>query len=79
MLTPEQRQELIHRSFPIRIAYTGKIWGGVQVVDKFMRLDDNSDGYPTQGVYMGLGYDGIYADAGEIAEMEVLTLLGEDS
>lgn len=78
-LTHEQRQELIHRSFPIRVAYTGKIWGGVQVIDKFMRPDDDGQGCPTQGIYEGLGYTGIYADAGELAEMEVLALLGEDN
>lgn len=53
-LTHEQRQELIHRTYPIYTVYTGKIWGGVQVVDTFMREK-------AEDILLS-GYDGLYGD-----------------
>lgn len=66
-MTPEQRQELINRPFPILTVYRGKIWGGVQVVDKFMRTSAGEENTPTQGIYTGpdYGYAGGYADSAE--------------
>lgn len=65
-LTHEERLIVIHRSYPIRIAYTGKIWGGVQIGAKFMR-DEEEDlllAYPEGG------YDGLYAHASNLASAD---------
>ena len=59
---------------PIRsVIYTGAIWGGVQVIDKFMRPNEEDIvlSFPE------FGYDGLYADAGELAELEFAEMLGE--
>lgn len=53
-LTPAERQEEIYRPFFIRTVYTGKIWGGVQVVDTFMREK-------AEDIVLS-GYDGLYSD-----------------
>lgn len=65
-LTHEQRQEVIHRPLSIHTHATSYPWGGVQVIDKFMResAEDILLTFPEDG------YDGIYAGAGELAEME---------
>lgn len=52
LLTHEQRQALINHYYPIRTVYTGKIWGGVQVVDTFMREKAED--------MLLSGYDGLY-------------------
>jgi methylmalonyl-CoA mutase cobalamin-binding subunit len=62
-LTHEQRQKVITRYFPIRTVYTGKIWGGVQVVDTFMREK-------AEDIVLS-GYDGLYSDL--LTELETLT------
>lgn len=61
-LTHEQRQALINHYYPIRTVYTGKIWGGVQVVDTFMREKAED--------MLLSGYDGLYGDL--LTELEFL-------
>lgn len=62
LLTHEQRQALINHYYPIRTVYTGKIWGGVQVVDTFMREKAED--------MLLSGYDGLYDDL--LTELEGL-------
>lgn len=75
MLTHIERQALITRPFQIMTVYTGKIWGGVQVIDKFMResQEDILDNLVDTSDYCGL-----YAGAGELAEEELRELLQEE-
>lgn len=53
-MSPEDRQIEIHRSFQIRTVYTGKIYGGVQVVDTFMRQK-------AEDMVLS-GYEGLYSE-----------------
>lgn len=76
-MTHEERVELIHRSFFIRTVYTGKIWGGVQVIDKFMR-ESAEDILARLSDTAEAEYHGMYADAGELAELELEELLKDD-
>lgn len=75
-LTHEQRQELIHRPYPIRTLCPDYRWGGVQVIDKFMResVEDILD-----DLTPGTRYDGLYSTSVDdaLAEMEELVTPAE--
>lgn len=77
-LTHEERLPLITKYFPIMTVYTGKIWGGVQVVDRLMRSGiGGEDDTPTLGHYQGPDVT-TYADSADVELLNVLDLLTPD-
>ncbi len=68
-MTPDEAQQIRLGPLPrlASIAYTGKIWGGVQITDSFMRdlVDDFVLSFPDGG------YDGLFSG---VADAELLTV-----
>lgn len=80
-LTPEQEQRRALANRPLvggMVIYTGKIWGGVQVADTFLR--DTAEDIALQQMNEDgeFEYDGIYCDAAELELEEFSNMYATD-